>query len=505
MHSLWLKLLAAFALIILLGAAVNALLVSRATSGQFSRFVTASSQGWTEQMAPVLADYYARTGSWQGVEPYLRSPWLGMMEGAQAQPGGQGQNSSRSGMHGMMGSGMMGPDGMGHSMMGADMMAGDMWHGLGLRLLLADRQGTVVADTAAELAGTALTPAELAGATPIEVAGEPAGMLLPVAAIGDTASPAAEYLAAVNQASWLSSLAAAGLALLLGVFLFRQIGAPVRALTKASRNIAAGDLDQRVPVTSRDEIGQLALTFNHMADALARDQRLRRTMMADIAHELRTPLSIMQANLEAMQDGVLPADPPEIALLQDEVLLLTRLVDDLRLLSLAEAGQLKLQLAPTDLSDLICRSVDRLRVQADATQVALVVDLLPDLPPLDVDADRLEQVFSNLLGNALRYTPTGGRITVAADIRPVEGLPRAVVVEVADTGKGIDAADLPYLFDRFYRADKSRNRASGGSGIGLALVKQLVEAHGGRVWVESAPGTGATFAVALPLRTAIKE
>ena len=148
--------------------------------------------------------------------------------------------------------------------------------------------------------------------------------------------------------------------------------------------------------------------------------------------------------------------------------------------------------------------MDHLRVQAEANEVALTVDAPPDLPLLDVDADRLEQVFSNLLGNALRYTPAGGCITVREGIRPVEGLSRAVVVEVADTGKGIDAADLPYVFDRFYRADKSRNRASGGSGIGLALVKQLVEAHKGSVWVESAPGTGATFAVALPLPNAAK-
>lgn len=236
------------------------------------------------------------------------------------------------------------------------------------------------------------------------------------------------------------------LALLLGVFLFRQIVAPVRGSTKASRYIAAGDLEQRVSVTSRDEIRQLALTFNLMADALARDQRLRRTMMADIAHELRTPLSIIKVNLEAMQDGV----------------------------------------------------------QAGADKVTLAVEIAPDLPLLDVDADRIEQVFSNLLGNALRYTPAGGCITVHAGIRAVEGLSRAVVVEVADTGKGIDAADLPCVFDRFYRADKSRNRASGGSGIGLAQVKQLVEAHKGIVWVESAPGAGATFAIALPLPHATK-
>jgi HAMP domain-containing protein len=445
MRSLWLKLMAAFALIILLGAAVNALLVSRATGGQFNRFVIASSQEWTQQMVPVLADHYARTGSWEGVESYLRSPWLGMMGMVQVEPIAQGQNLgqpdtqsgmmdsnmigitqtipsrqgqswSQPGMYGgMMGSDMMGSDMMGSDMMGSDMMGSDMmgmtqtapsgqgqnwsqpgmyggmmgsdmlgsdmWRGLGLRLLLADSQGTVVADTAAELTGTALNPTELAGGTSIAVAGKPVGVLLPIAAIADTASPAAEYLAEVNRATWLSSLVAAGLALLMGVFLFRQIVAPVRAVTTAAQAIAAGDLEQRVPVTSQDEIGQLAVTFNQMADALASDQRLRRTMMADIAHELRTPLSVIQANLEAMLDGVLPAEPQEIALLHDETLLLARLVADLRLLSLAEAGQLKLERAPTALRDLICRALDYLRVQADTSQVALTVDLPPDLPP----------------------------------------------------------------------------------------------------------------------------
>lgn len=423
-----------------------------------------------------------------------------MMGMTQPAPTGQGQNWSDPGMY----DGMMGWDMTDRDMMGSDMMVSDMWRGLGLRLLLADSQGTVVADTAAELTGTVLTPAELAGGTPIAVAGKPVGVLIPVAAIVDNASPAAEYLVEVNRATWLSSLVAAGLALLLGVFLFRQIVAPVRAVTTAAQAIAAGDLEQRVPVTSKDEIGQLAVTFNQMADALASDQRLRRIMMADIAHELRTPLSVIQANLEAMLDGVLPADTQEIALLHDETLLLARLVADLRLLSLAEAGQLKLERAPTALRDLISRSVDYLRVQADANQVGLTVDLPPDLPLVDLDSTRMEQVLSNLLGNALRYTPAGGRITVRAGMRlqPAAGPSSAVVVEVADTGKGIDAADLPYVFDRFYRADKSRNRASGGSGIGLALVKQLVEAHGGRVWVESSPGTGATFAFALPLSRA---
>lgn len=510
-RSLLLELLLAFALVISFGTAVDALVVNQATRGQFNRFVTASGQGWAQQVAPVLADYYARTGGWQGVDELLRTPWLNTAMAIQTPASIQVASTPEAAgtgarLRGMMGARMMGTrqtalDGMRHGEtdIGASLVIDDMWGWMGLRLLLADAQGTVVADTDSALTGSTLLPTELAIGTPIKVNGQEVGVLLPVTAIADTPSAAADFLRAVNTATWLSSLAAAALASLLGLFLFRQIIAPVRAVTSAAQQIAAGSLEQRVPVSAHNEIGQLALTFNQMADTLARDQQLRRNMMADIAHELRTPLSVIQSNLEAILDGVLPADPQEIGLLHDETMLLTRLVADLRLLSLAEAGQLKLQCATTDLTNLIQHTLDHLRLQADVQQVTFVTELPPALPFVNVDADRIEQVLTNLLSNALRYTPTGNRITVRARTEASAKPPLSVVVEVVDTGEGIAATDLPYVFDRFYRADKSRNRASGGSGIGLALVKQLVEAHNGRVWVKSEPGMGATFAFSLPI------
>jgi two-component system OmpR family sensor kinase/two-component system sensor histidine kinase BaeS len=416
----------------------------------------------------------------------------------------------------MMGPGMMGRDqgwGMRPSQGMGGMMNGDMWAWMGVRLLLADERGVIVADSASSSTGTTLNRADLAAGIPVLVDGRQVGTLLAVLAAADPATPVGDFLRDVNRSTWLAGLAAGGLALALGLLLFRQIVAPVRAVTLAAQRIAAGQLDQRVPVTSRDEIGQLASAFNQMADVLAQDRQLRRNMIADIAHELRTPLSIIQGNLEAMLDGVLPTTAQELASLHDETALLARLVADLRLLSLAEAGQLKLERAETDLGELVSKVVERMRPQAEAGGVDLATDVAPGLPPVDADADRISQVIGNLVSNALRYTPARGRVAVrafaletTADGRrrtaaaAVSGR-RSAVVEVADTGIGITPEDLPHVFDRFYRADKSRTRASGGSGIGLAIVKQLVEAHGGRAWAESEPGKGSRFSFTLPFKS----
>jgi signal transduction histidine kinase len=209
-------------------------------------------------------------------------------------------------------------------------------------------------------------------------------------------------------------------------------------------------------------------------------------MVADVAHELRTPLSVMQANLEAMQDGILPTDAEQLASLHEETLLLSRLVADLRLLSLAEAGQLKLELVDNDLGELVSRAAERLRPAAAAKGVDLTSQLTPDVPRAQVDADRFSQMVGNLVDNALRHTPSGGRIELTVGWADEAGRGgRRPFVAVTDTGSGIPPADLPYVFDRFYRGDKSRARASGGSGLGLAIVRQLAEAHRGEVLAES--------------------
>lgn len=538
MRSLWFKLMGAFVLVILVGVVTDAFLVSQITTSQFNRYVTRSGQLWAQQLAPTLAGYYARTGSWQGAENVLRNPWLGTM--GVAQPVERGRGNAWPGMMGdmwggernetwQMGPGMMGcDDGCGEDSEMGGMMGDDMLAWMGLRLLLADESGQVVVDTASSATGTRLNAADLSAGTPVLVDGRQVGALLAVSTTADVTTPAGDFVSALNRSTWLAGLAAGVLALALGLLLFRQIVAPVRAVTTAAQQLAAGQLDRRVPVTSQDEVGQLARAFNQMAEALARDRQLRQTMMADIAHELRTPLSIIQANLEAMLDGVLSTSPPEIASLHDETTLLSRLVADLRLLSLAEAGQLKLERAETDPGDLVKKVADRMATQAGENEITLVTDITPNLPLLEVDADRISQAIGNLVSNALRYTPAGGTVTVRAYVGVADHQPAserqttkderqttvggqrpalrptgvsngsAIVINVSDTGPGIAPEDLPHVFDRFYRADKSRSRASGGSGIGLAIVKQLVEAHGGQVGVTSQVGRGTTFTITLP-------
>jgi two-component system OmpR family sensor kinase/two-component system sensor histidine kinase BaeS len=287
----------------------------------------------------------------------------------------------------------------------------------------------------------------------------------------------------------------------MGLILSRGLTAPLQRLAAAARAVAGGDLTHQVRVEGSAEIAEVGQAFNEMTTALEQAESLRQNMVADVAHELRSPLSVVQGNLRAILDDVYPLDKAEISRLYDETRLLSRLVDDLRELALVDAGQLRLNLVPTDAAQVIYATAENLALAAEAQEVTLATRVTDGLPPVQADPDRLAQILRNLLANALRHTPPGGSVTVTAV--PADG---AVAIAVADTGEGITPEDLPHVFDRFWRGDRARTRTggvrgkgeTGGTGLGLSVAQSLVEAQGGQIWVESSPGKGATCHFTLP-------
>ncbi len=276
----------------------------------------------------------------------------------------------------------------------------------------------------------------------------------------------------------------------------RRFTVPLSETMKTADALASGDLSARVPEQGDGEFRRFARSFNEMAEALETADRQRRGLLADVAHELRTPLTIIQGNLEGLRDGVYDPSPDHLDLVLDETRNLSRLVEDLRLLALAEAGQLRMKPEMLDVRQLLVDVRDAFTAQADEAGISLAVEVPSPVPPLYADPQRLGQVLGNLLANSLQHTPSGGLVTLGAE---ADSEWREVQLWVADTGEGIPTEDLPYLFDRFYRTDKSRTRSTGGAGLGLPIARQLVRAHGGRIGVESQLGQGTRFTVALPV------
>ncbi len=300
---------------------------------------------------------------------------------------------------------------------------------------------------------------------------------------------------AMTQALLVATGAAVLAAAAASVFVTGRIVGPLRRLASASQRLADGHYAERVPIEGHDELGDLGRSFNAMADALEATERRRRELIGDVAHELRTPIATLEGYLEGLLDGVVEPGEPTWARLHGEAGRLRRLVDDLQELSRAEARQIPLVPRPTDAAEIVSVAIDRLSEAFAEKGLELRSNVPQKLPRVLVDPDRAIQVLSNLLTNALRYTPAPGAIEVT--VCAADG---AVEYRVRDSGVGIAAADLPHVFERFYRVDKSRSRALGGSGIGLTIAKALVEGMGGRIWAESSgPGQGSTFTFALPI------
>ena len=445
-HSLRLRVLLTMALLVIVAVGTVALFASRATSTEFQRYVEHGHAVRNVRFETMLARYYGMSRTWEGVQPLLEQ--IGEISGE--------------------------------------------W------IALADSTGRVIAASDAKVTGQSVGKNWPPPSTSITYRGAHVASVY-VSAEGPPPVPLADgsFLAAVNRWLLLATVAAGFAALFLTWGLSRRILGPVEALTAAAVQMESGDLTQRVQVQTQDEIGELARAFNSMAGGLARQEQLRRNMVSDVAHELRTPLSGIRGYVEALRDGVVSPTAAVLDSLHEETMLLNRLVDDLQELALAEAGQLKLDRCPVAVADVIRQVLQVLNSQSASHEVTLTADVPADVPPVFADPDRLAQIVRNLLVNALTYTPAGGTITVGARVAAAD-----VEISVRDTGIGIAPEHLPFVFDRFYRVDKSRTRTTGGAGLGLAIVKHWVEAHGGRVWVESAPGQGSTFAFTLPIATA---
>jgi histidine kinase len=305
-----------------------------------------------------------------------------------------------------------------------------------------------------------------------------------------------DYRASFNEALAYAASAAMLAALALGMLFSRSVIAPIHAMSSATQRIADGRYDERVQVSGKDELAQLALNFNQMAERLDQIEAMRRRLIGDVSHELRTPLTAIKGSMEGLMDGILPATEETYQQIHAEAERLNRLVNDLQELSRVESPAYQLDLRPVDVSVLVRTVIKRLTPHADSKRITLDLELDSDLPHVLADEDRAVQILTNLTGNALQYTPEDGKVMITA-----KHVNNEIQISVHDTGIGIPPEHLSHVFDRFYRVDKSRSRQSGGgSGIGLTIARALVEAHGGRIWAESAgEGEGSVFSFTLPV------
>ena len=487
-HSLQFRLMVAFTLVILLTIGAVFFMMWQAVIGQIQLFGERVERMVGNRIQYVITDYYLAQGSWDGVQLLVEQ-------------------------------------------------IGEQFR---YRVILADVDGKIIADSITEtpdhqvnldsFASRTLTSAhERRDAIPPEPGGPPPAETPPLISLGPRMPPPPAPAEPPSSASGdpavigflfilpltqsetglaalqimysqlgiyfiLGACLAVVVAFLITLFLSRRILSPVKELRSAAQRLGKGDFSQRVDIRDKSEIGDLASSFNSMAGNLQRDEQLRQNMVSDIAHELRSPLTNVRGYLEAINDGVMQPDKSTISSIYDETVLLSRLIDDLQELSLAESGELKLYCQPEDVAELVRQSITAIQAKASDKGLEVITDIPVGLPHVNIDFLRIKQVMLNLLENALAHTPAVGRIKISASLHT-----GFVEVNVSDSGEGIPAEEINQIFERFHRVDKSRSRSTGGSGLGLTIARYIIEEHKGKIWASSEPGQGSRFSFTLPV------
>ncbi|MCE5286757.1 MAG: HAMP domain-containing protein [Pelosinus sp.] len=435
-------------LVVATAMAIATTFSSLAISKAFSTYFKNNAELRLEEMASDIADYYQKNG-WKGIDNVFMP--------------GMGRGRGQGGM-------------------------GMMRQFSASRIIVTDRAGRVVSDTLREKIGQYYEAESGVEVVPIMVDGEKVGALISATTTGKLEE---NFISSIKMANIKAGMLATILALIVGIYLSKKMSKPLVTLSEAAKKIANRELSHRVPVYTKDEIGEVGAAFNKMAESIEHNELLRKNLIADVAHELRTPLSILRGNLELLQEEIIEPAPEVFASLHEESIRISRLVEDLQSLSHADAGDLKFDFDSEDLAQVVRKVVLELKAEAAKKNIELCAEGATEIY-VRMDQYRIGQVLYNLISNAIRYTEQGiVKITI-------NDLPEYVQVEIKDSGTGIAEEYVPFLFDRFYRVEKSRNRFSGGSGLGLAIAKSFVEAHGGRIWVESKIGEGSNFIFSLP-------
>jgi signal transduction histidine kinase len=438
---------------------------NRVVYNRFADLVIRSGTNFSKRVVPILEQYYQANGSWDGVENLV-------FDTPGNREGGFGRFRQENGNM---------------------IMPGLMITAQDERFLLIDGD-EIIFDTNPD--GIFINnPENLTKfGSPVIVNGKQVGTFLVASMMGILNESQNIYLARVNRTLiWVGAIAIL-LVFLVAIWQSKSIIQPLREMAVASRLLAKGDYNQRVQVQRNDELGDMSKSFNLMATELAQQAALRRQLMADVAHELRTPLSVLRIDLESMEDGLMEASPENVRSLQSEVSYLSNLVDDLRMLSMADAGDLRFEKSPVELNSLVRDMVERQQFAARDRKIDLISSLLEKEIYVFGDSQRLSQVLVNLLSNAIQHTPPDNQIFITTEMSD-----KNAIVKVKNLGAWIPGDELERIFDRFYRLDRSRNRNQGGSGLGLSIARSLIEAHGGKIWAESEEGQSTTFTFKLPI------